>query len=431
MHTFHQQAVRISHSGISHGGISRRSFFQAISAGAMAAGTLNFRDVMSLHAEEMRKQGLSLILLFMQGGPSQFETFDPKPGQETGGPTEAIDTAVPGIQIAKGWEQTAKVMQDIALLRSLTNKEGNHQRAVYQMHTGYVPSGSVHHPSLGTCIAKEIGDARQDLPTVVSVGPTIGSGFLGVDYEPFVVRNPGQLPQNVAGPVPASRLQRRLRLLGNLEQDFAERGGERVVADHQLLYGKSSRLVLSPEVQAFDISSEPEAIRREYGETQFGRGCLLARRLVEAGVTFVEVTSPGWDTHDENFTRVGALAGQVDPGFAALIADLKRRGRLDKTLVVWTGEFGRTPRVNPRNGRDHYPRVFNGAIAGGGIRGGQVVGASTVDGTGVERDPVSVQDLFTTICKCMQVDPRIENLSPLGRPLKIVDGGSVIEPLFS
>ena len=157
----------------------------------------------------------------------------------------------------------------------------------------------------------------------------------------------------------------------------------------------------------------------------------MARRLVEAGVTFVEVVSNGWDTHQENFTSIKRLAGGVDPGFAGLVADLKTRGLLDKTLVVWMGEFGRTPRINPRTGRDHYPRVFNVAMAGGGIKGGQVIGASTDDGSAVKESPVTVPDLFSSICKCLGVDPAIENISPLGRPMKIVDGGQPVAQLFS
>src|SRR5262245_4617600 len=340
-------------------GVSRRNFLHAVSAGALAAGTLDFRDLMSVQAADLRQRGMSLILLWMQGGPSQFETFDPKPGTENGGPTEAIDTAVPGIRIAKGWEQTARQMGDIALIRSMTNKEGEHGRATYQMHTGYIPTGTVRHPSLGCAIAKEIAPPEHDLPTVVSVGGgrgpngSIGSGFLGVGYEPFVVQNPGQLPQDVAVPVATGRFERRLGLLNNLEDDFAARGGEVSVSDHKKLYAKTKKLVLSPDVKAFEIAGEPQATKDRYSDSQFGRGCLLARRLVEAGVTYVEVRMGNWDTHQENFTTTTQLASQTDPGFAALIADLKERGMLEQTLVVWTGEFGRTPRINPNKGRDH------------------------------------------------------------------------------
>lgn len=412
-------------------GLSRRHFLHTLSASALAGMGLNLRDVMTLQAEELRQQGMSMILLFMQGAPSQFETFDPKPGTETGGPTTAISTAVPGIQIATGWEQTALQMQDIALIRSMTNKEGNHQRAQYQMHTGYIPSGSVKHPSLEAAIAKEIADPNLDLPSVVSMGRTVGSGFLGVDYEPFVVQQPGQMPQNVTQVVPAERFNRRLGVLGKLEADFAQRGGEVVAANHQRLYDKTAKLVQSSQLKAFDLSEESPELKARYGDSAFGRGCLLARRLVETGVTCVEVSLGNWDTHDDNFSRTKTLAGQCDPAFATLIADLKERGRLEKTLVLWIGEFGRTPRINAKTGRDHYPRVFNAAIAGGGIKGGQVIGASNKDGSAVAKHPVTVPDLFTTICQALKVDPTKENLSPIGRPLKIVDGGSPITGLLS
>jgi hypothetical protein len=372
-----------------------------------------------------------MILLWMAGAPSQFETFDPKPDHENGGGTAAIKTSVPGIQIAQGWEQTAQVMDDLAIIRSMTNKEGNHQRATYQLHTGYIPSGSVKHPSFAACVAQQLRDPSLDLPSVVSVGPTEGAGFLGVDYEPFVVQNPGQMPQNVGSPVGEQRLERRLALFNKLEANFAARGGKSVVENQKQLYDKAAGLVLSPETKAFDISSEPQSLRDEYGETNFGKGCLLARRLVEAGVTFVEVRMNGWDTHDNNFERTGTLAGEVDPAFAALIRDLKSRGMLDRTTVLWTGEFGRTPKVNARDGRDHYPRVFNSVLAGGGIRGGRVIGSSTADGSAVQDRPVSVPDLLCTLCHSLQIDARHENVSPLGRPMKVVDGGAAVQELFA
>ena len=212
--------------------VSRRDFLRTISGGAAGAGLLGFRDWMTVHAEELRKQDRALILLYMAGGPSQFETFDPKPGTDNGGPTTAIDTAVPGIQIAQHWPRVAQAMGDIALIRSMTNREGQHQRAAYQLHTGYLPSGSVKYPSLGCNLARELADRSRDLPAVVSVGPSVGAGFLGVDFEPFVVQNPGQLPQDVASAVPVPRFERRLGLLNRLEGEFAERGGEQAVADH-------------------------------------------------------------------------------------------------------------------------------------------------------------------------------------------------------
>lgn len=428
----HHEHIRLTSRGI-----SRRSFFHTVGAGAVAAGTLNLRDLMSLQAAELKKRGKSLILLWMNGGPSQFETFDPKPGTETGGETKAIDTATPGIQIANGWDNVAKVMNDVALIRSLTNKEGQHQRATYQLHTGYIPSSSVKYPSLGCNIAKMLSEAEHELPSVVSIGGTEGAGFLGVDYEPFVVDRPGELPQNVAASANLDRFSRRVGLLDQLEKEFANRGAQVVTTNHKQLYSKASKLVLSPQVKRFQFDDEPQALRDRYGESDFGKGCLLARRMVESGVAFVEVTSRGgqgvgnWDNHQDIFTNTARLISGVDPGMGTLIADLKERGLLDHTLVVWLGEFGRTPKINPRGGRDHYPRVFSAAIAGCEIQGGQVIGASTKDGSAVDHDPVTVNDLFSTICKALDVDPAHENISPLGRPIKIVDGGKPVAKLFA
>ena len=410
--------------------LSRRRVLEAVPATALAAGTIGISDVVRVDAEEIKRQGRSMILLWMAGGQSQFETFDPKPGTSNGGPTKAISTVVPGVQLAENWNRTAAVLDRFSLIRSMTNKEGNHQRASYQLHTGYVPSGSVKHPSLSASIAEQLADPKFELPPVVSVGRTTGSGFLGVDYEPFTVRTPGQLPQNVAVPVSNTRYRRRLGLLGRLEGEFAGRGGQAVVANHRKLYKKSSRMVLSQNVTAFDIADESESLKQKYGDTSFGRGCLLARRLVESGVTFVEIVSRGWDTHLDIFDRIAALAEQVDPAVATLVEDLEDRGLLEKTLVVWMGEFGRTPKVNARGGRDHYPRVFSAAVAGGGVLGGQVIGSSTANGSAVADRPVSVPDLFCSVCHSLKVDPRKEHLSPLGRPMKVVDGGEVVQELF-
>jgi hypothetical protein len=423
------------------GVISRRTFLRSLGVGAAGVGLLSWKDAVTLQAEELRKRGMACILLFMSGGPSQFETFDPKPDTENGGPTKAIPTAANGIRIAEGWENVAKQMQDIALIRSMTNKEGAHPRAQYQLHTGYIPSGSIKYPTLGSTVATELAPTDFDLPHFVHVasgGPvvmstaSIGSGFLGMNVAPFLVADPLKMPNNVQLPktVTDKRFERRLGVLEDLEAEFGQAGGSQRVQDHRILYQNAARLVRSPRLQAFDVGKENDAVRDRYGRTPFGQGCLLARRLVEAGVTFVEVESAGWDTHQENFTAVARQRGIVDPAFGALIADLKERGQLDKTLVIWMGEFGRTPRINPRNGRDHYPRAFSVALAGGGIKGGQVVGATSADGVDVAERPVTVPDLFCTFCKALKINPRKENISPLGRPIKIVDGGEPIGELF-
>jgi len=420
----------------SMGVVSRRSFLRSLAVGAAGYGMLGWKDTLTLHAEELRKKGMACILLFMRGGPSQFETFDPKPSTEHGGPTNAIDTAVSGIQIAEGWSNTAKVLNDIALIRSMTNKEGEHQRATYQMHTGYVPTGSVKYPSIGSIVASELGPQNFDLPHFVSIGnraATIGSGFLGMHVAPFVVSNPTQMPSNVALPqgVNDGRFGRRVGLLDQLEEDFAATGGGPRVEDHKTLYASAAQMVRSPRLKAFALDQENATIRDRYGRSPFGQGCLLARRLVEQGVTFVEVESNGWDTHDDNFKRVKSLSDSVDPGFAGLVGDLKERGMLDRTLVIWMGEFGRTPKVNPRTGRDHYPRAFNVALAGAGIHGGQVIGSTTPDGTDVKARPVSVPDLFCSFYQALKINPRKENMSTLGRPIKLMDKGQAVKELFA
>jgi hypothetical protein len=418
-----------------HGVVSRRAFLKAVSVSGAGLGILGWQDGVTLHAQELRRQGRACILLFMRGAPSQFETFDPKPGTATGGPTEAIDTAVPGIRIARGWENVAREMRDIALIRSMTNREGEHQRATYQLHTGYVPAGGVRHPSLGAIAAHELGQRDFDLPHFVSIGGrlgTIGSGFLGARVAPFVVTNPSLMPANVTlpGGVAAGRYSRRLDLMRDLEQDFAESGGRHRVAEHRALYDNASRMVLSPRLRAFDLSQERDQVRDRYGRTPFGQGCLLARRLVEQGVTFVEVDMPNWDTHQDNFNRTSTQAQTADPAFAALVGDLRERGLMERTLVIWMGEFGRTPRINANNGRDHFPLAFNVALAGGGVRGGQVIGSTNASGTAVTNRPVTVPDLFCSFCQALGINPRREFMTPLGRPIRIVDGGTAVAELF-
>ena len=431
-----KETVQVAMNGA--GVIGRRHFLQTIGLGAAglaasAAIPVSFTDWMALHAADLRKRQMACILLWMAGGPSQLETFDPKPGTEHGGETKAIPTAVPGISIAEGWDQTAKVMKDIALVRSMTNKEGNHQRATYQLHTGYVPSATIKHPHIGCSMVSELGESKFDLPHIVSIGgATIGAGFLGAAIEPFVVQNPQKPPENTAAegrrrslPPPAG-LARSARRRG-LRAHRRRRPGQGPPA----LYHQTAKMILSPNMKAFNLDDEPEPLRDAYGRTPFGQGCLLARRLVQAGVTFVEVRSNGWDTHQQNHEKVGKLAKQVDPGFATLITDLKQRGMLDQTLVVWMGEFGRTPKINPNAGRDHFPKVFNVALAGGGVKGGQVIGASTSDGSEVKDHPVTVPDLLASSVPFSQGRPGQGDDDPIGRPIKIVDGGKTVSAFFS
>jgi hypothetical protein len=314
----------------------------------------------------------------------------------------------------------------------MTSKEGNHGRATYLMHTGYSPSGGIVHPGIGSVVASEIGPEDFDLPHFVSIqGPSIGPSFLGVPCAPFVVSDPNRPPDNLAAPVAGQRLTRRLDLLTELENPFAQSGAAVPVQNHQTLYQQTARMVLSPRVKAFNLDAEPAALREAYGRSSFGQGCLMARRLVEAGVTFVEVQSAGWDTHANEVAHLKKWIPPVDQGFAALLADLKLRGLLERTLVIWMGEFGRMPRINLTAGRDHFPSAFNVALAGGGIRGGQVIGSTDRLGSAVADRPVTVPDLFCSFCHALGINPRRENQSNVGRPLRIVEGGQTVRELFS
>lgn len=423
----------VTHLAVGRRGVvARRSFLKTLAAGSAGAALWSWQDMLLAAAPQLRKHAKAVIVLWMQGGPTQFETFDPKPGVSDGCMTGVIDTAVPGIQIADFWPEVAKQMKHIALVRSMTSKEGNHIRATYQFHTGYVPSGTLKHPSFGSLVTKELGDPDSDLPGFVSIsGPSAGSGFLPVAYGPFRVLDPSELPSHSIVPVPTDRFDRRLELMGRLESHFAGSGARRRVEDHRGVYHQAARLAKSPKLSAFDISKEKPETREKYGDDAFGQGCLLARRLVEAGVTYIEVSLGNWDTHQDNHDRVQSLAERCDKGYAALLADLAARGLLDRTLVVWMGEFGRTPRINPNGGRDHFPRAFNVALSGCGVRGGQAVGKTSSNGSEVAERPVGVADLFCTMAKTLGIDPAKENQSPVGRPLKIVDGGAVIEELFA
>ncbi len=413
--------------------LRRRDFLKWIPAAGVTAG-LSWSDSLALEAAELRRQGMACIVLWMAGGPSQFETFSPLPDHANGGETRSIATAVPDIRIAENLPHVAGVMDEIALLRSLTSKEGNHGRASFLLQTGYLPNPSVKYPALGSHAAHQNADPDCELPAFCRIGGrgrnSAGAGFLGVRYEPFAHRKPNQIPANAKPVTEGDRYQRRLELLNRLDQHYTTGGASAEVRDHKQLYENASRMVLSSNMDAFDLTKEPEQVRQAYGESDFATGCLLARRLVESGVTFVEVTCPGWDTHDDNFNRSKALAGQIDQPMAQLITDLRQRGMLDRTLVVWMGEFGRTPQINGRAGRDHYPRAFSVALAGGGVRGGQVIGKVSEDGREVTDRPVTVPDLFQTFCKSLKIDPDKEATTGIGRPIKVVEEGRPVGEVF-
>ena len=431
----HDLHVRLTRDG----GLSRRSFLRRSASGLLGSAAFGWAGTVRAEADALRRRGMACILLFLQGGASQFETFDPKPGTETGGPTKAIDTVLPGVRIAEHWPKLAQQLKDMALIRSVTSNENDHNRATYLVHTGYKINASVKYPSIGSVSAMELGDAELDLPAFVSIGPgsTAGPGFLGMTFAPLAVQDAERMPRHVAlpGGLRGADLKRRLGLLEELERDFADRAGRQLVTDHREVYQTAAQLVSSPRLSVFDLAQEPDRLREAYGRTTEGQGCLLARRLIEAGVTFVEVNSGGvsattnWDTHKDNFDGHKRLAPPVDAALATLIQDLKDRGMLDRTLVICMGEFGRTPAINGFAGRDHFARAFSIALAGGGIRGGQVIGATNTAGTDVAERPVTIPDLFCTFYRALQIDPRQQNDSN-GRPIVLVDGGEAVAELF-
>ncbi len=402
------------------------TFFPAVSVGA--AGLVS---LLGAHAAQLARKGKRCILLWMGGGPSQFESFDPKTDPDTGGGTKSISTAVPGVRIAEYWPRTAAIMKELVVIRSMVGKEGSHQRATYHLHTGYVPSGSVVHPSLGAHITRELAPPDSDLPQFVSIGgPTHGAGFLGAAYEPFVVEDALKGPADLrpTGTLSDERRRRRSRFL---QSRTIAGDAPLVYEDYAEVQQQALRMIRGPARRVFDLSQESESVRQRYGNTRIGMGCLLARRLAEAGVTFVEVRMSGWDTHRDNFKITPRLAVMADSALASLVADLRSSGLLRDTLVIWMGEFGRTPRINPRGGRDHWPKAFSIVLCGAGLPGGVVLGKTSPDGSEVVDRPVAVPDLFRTICLLLGVDPDAEHRSPLGRPIKTVDGGEPIRELLS
>jgi hypothetical protein len=375
----------------------------------------------------------SVILLWMNGGPSHIDTWDPKQGK-VAGPAKAIKTSVPGVMISEHMPRMARLASKLAIVRGMTSKEGNHQRAQYLLRTGYSPNPTVIHPTLAAWVAKRMGEPATGLPGSVSLGgPSVGAGFFGVQYGPFVVQTPGQLPQNVGyGPgVDDARFEARKNLLDGLDASFAAQTGDAKVDGRRLLYGKAERLMNASALRAFDVSEETEAVRASYGDTPFGKGCLTAARLVTSGVKFVEVTLDGWDTHQDVFDRTKNLMGTLDPAMSGLLEDLKRRGLDDSTLVVWMGDFGRTPNINANGGRDHHPNAWTAVLAGAGVRGGVVHGETDANGEKVVNDAVTVPNLLATIATALGLDPADMAQSPAGRPIALTDGGAPVKALLT
>ncbi len=424
---------------------TRRDIARMLMAGAAGISCSGWMPHLAAQAETAKKNGRACILLWMGGGPSQLDTFDPKPDHKNGGPVKPIDTAVPGIQISEYLPGLAKEMKDLVLFRGMTSKEGDHGRATQLMLTGYRPVEAVNYPGIGSLLAKELAPADGELPGFVSISPfrfggVGGPGFLGPKYAPLTVSGNSSDPnaradltvENMLPPAhvsPAS-MKSRVEMLQFLQQEFTSKVAGEAAFSHQANYDRAIRMVETQGRNAFNLDDEPDALRDAYGRNRFGQGCLLARRLVERGVPFIEVSLAnsgnvfGWDTHADNFNQVKSLCDVLDPAWSALMNDLRDRGLLETTTIVWMGEFGRTPVINPNGGRDHFPLAWSTVMGGGGLNGGQVVGDTGKAGAEVVDRPVQVKDFYATICRAVGLNPNKENISTIGRPISLAEAGA-------
>ncbi len=375
-----------------------------------------------------------LIWLYMAGGMSHIDTFDPKPGRPEAGPLGAIPTAVDGVRIGESLPLIAKRLDRAALVRSLTSNQGAHEQGEYLMRTGYQARGTIQHPCLPSWISA-VGGRAGTLPAAVVINPGSrhpGAGFLAGVHAPVPIGDPAKGLAHSRRPatVSAERYRRRLDLLAAQDQAFLAIHPDRAVQAYTDLHREAVALMDSPDLAAFDLTQEPAAARDRYGEHAFAQGCCLARRLVENGVRAVEVTLGGWDTHDDHFDRFAVNARILDGAVAALLDDLSERGLLADTLVVVASEFGRTPVINGNEGRDHHPKAFSALLAGAGIRPGAVHGATDERGMAVAADPVRPADLMATIATALGLDPAHPAKTPDGRPITMTDKGKPIADLL-
>lgn len=433
-------------------GVSASGWFRALARSASAEDAAGGRAA-------RRRQ---CILLWMTGGPSQIDTFDLKPGHANGGPFKAIDTNVAGVQVSEHLPKLASLGDQLAVLRGLSTKEGDHGRGTFVMRTGHPPGGPISYPTIGSLVSKELGDDAADVPNYVSVSPyrlfnreAFQPGFLGPRHAALTVaaadnfQNPAPAANNgyaelgvddLKPPtgVTAAEVASRLELLASLQSGFVDRHRTAAPIAHKTVYERAVRMMHSEAAKAFDLGEEPAETRERYGRSRFGQGCLMARRLIERGVAFVEVSlgsfgngTFGWDTHQNNFNAVKSLSQELDAGWAHLMIDLKDRGLLESTTILWMGEFGRTPKINPAGGRDHYPKAWTAVLAGGGVKGGQAFGKTDEGGEDVADGRIDVGDLLATLCRATGIDPKKQNLSEVGRPIRIAEGTAVEAVLAS
>ncbi len=408
--------------------LSRRQFIQHALGAGLAFSVPGMTPSQAVRRGKERPT--SLLMLWLNGGPSQLETWDPHPDSKVGGPTKAIQTKIKDVQIAEHFPRVAEQIHHLSIIRSLVSKEGDHQRGSYFVRTGYRPDATVQHPSLGSIVTCELPNEKLEIPSFVSLGytnhPSLG-GYLGGEWNAFRAREPGTIAPTFRAGVSKERIESRLKSLDVVGKAFARGRKTRV---KETLHRESVRgalsIMTSEQLKAFEIKDEPVAIRRAYGDSNFGRGCLVARRLLEQGCRAVEVSMTGFDTHEDNFARHAKLAETLDPALSSLIQDLVKRDLLSSTVILCMGEFGRTPKINKRGGRDHWPNAFSCVVGGGGLPRGRVFGAT--DPTGKEKkptNPIKLADLYATILQTLSIRHDRSRMTKIGRPMKYTEG----EPL--
>jgi hypothetical protein len=414
--------------------MSRRHFLTHLAgASALTPAAWMLGQSLQVHAQTLKKTRKSAILLWMGGGPSTIDLWDLKPGQSTGGPFKPISTSG-DMQICEHLPLMARQMHHMAIVRSMSTREADHERGRYYMHTGFVPNPNIEHPSYGAVVAHELFEQRPELeiPPFVSVGGSSeGPGFLGMAWAPFNVNNDGRI-RNLDMKLDEKRLMQRVAALDMIERGFITQNRGSFPEEHRKVLKKTVDLMTSAQMEAFRVEKEPADVRERYGKSGFGNGCLLARRLVEAGVPFVEVDLGGWDNHNTiHATLERDRLPVLDKAMSALIEDLNQRELLKDTVVLWMGEFGRTPRINGDAGRDHFARAWSVVVGGGGIQGGIAIGETNEDGTEVASHPHSSEELMATVCKALGISLETTYTSRNGRPMKIAGGGAPIPELFS
>ncbi len=379
----------------------------------------------------------NVIYLYMTGGMSHLDTFDPKPGKdEIMGLTKVINTNVDGIRISGNLPLVARQMDKLAVIRSMLTTQGAHEQGQYYQHTSFTLRSSIRHPSMGAWLQKFQGRGNPTLPGSVMIGNDSrhpGAGFFESRFAPLMINDPEGGINNVKTNswFTEERFNDRLSVARKLDRQFAETYDVKNVRAYADMYDDALKMMKSEELKAFDLSVESDTLRAKYGGDRFGQGCLLARRLVEHGVRFVEVSFGSWDTHNANFTRVPELCDELDGALSTLLEDLESRGLLQETLVVLATEFGRTPEINANDGRDHHAPGFTCLMAGGGIRGGQVYGATDENGNKAVEKPVSIPDFNATIAYALGIPLDQVLYSPSKRPFTVADKGKPVTSLFT